>query len=281
MEKKIVNMSIWRVSKRERGYKLSGIADHHPKLGRNVYVAGTSTLKKYSFEEDVLTYETRNTIYKCPLKYMETELGFGEIMHYDENQVKKYEESDSMLDKIMAASVRILTGNESDSDFAKYILKLAEAGKAELEAAKKADDERLINIAKNYENCVYLEVSNIDCGDKLAYHLGDECGVVEPILHSGMFQDSVLYMEFGVLDFRYFPMAGFSMETYSWSDNIMQVVIKNVEEDTIYFNHEEVAPGETKVFTPQGHREGLFSPDCYNGKSVFSGAVWEIPEDDD
>ena len=25
-----------------------------------------------------------------------------------------------------------------------------------------------------------------------------------------------------------------------------------------------------KSFSPKGHRQGLISPDCYNGKSVFS-----------
>ena len=36
------------------------------------------------------------------------------------------------------------------------------------------------------------------------------------------------------------------------------------------FNHEEIAPGETKIFTPVTHKQGLFSPDCYNGKSLFT-----------
>ena len=50
--------------------QLSGTADVHPRLGRNVYVATTSTLVKASLEEDVLIYETRNTVYHCPLKDM-------------------------------------------------------------------------------------------------------------------------------------------------------------------------------------------------------------------
>ena len=60
------------------------------------------------------------------------------------------------------------------------------------------------------------------------------------------------------------------METYSWSDNIKQAVIKNQKGYSLIFNHEEIAPGETKVFTPVTHRQGLFSPDCYNGKSLFT-----------
>ena len=40
--------------------------------------------------------------------------------------------------------------------------------------------------------------------------------------------------------------------------------------NSLIFNHEEIAPGETKVFTPVTHKQGLFSPDCYNGKSLFT-----------
>ena len=64
--------------------------------------------------------------------------------------------------------------------------------------------------------------------------------------------------------------AGDVMETYSWSDNIKQAVIKNQKGHSLIFNHEEIAPGETKVFTPDTHKQGLFSPDCYNGKSLFT-----------
>ncbi len=102
-------------------------------------------------------------------------------------------------------------------------------------------------------------------------------GIVNPGVHIGMFQDSVLYMKYATeedpcaLDFRYFPKEfGNVMETYSWSDNIKQAVIKNQKGYSLIFNHEEIAPGETKVFTPVTHKQGLFSPDCYNGKSLFT-----------
>ena len=102
-------------------------------------------------------------------------------------------------------------------------------------------------------------------------------GIVNPGVHIGMFQDSVLYMKYATeedpcaLDFRYFPKGfGDVMETYSWSDNIKQAVIKNQKGHSLIFNHEEIAPGETKVFTPDTHKQGLFSPDCYNGKSLFT-----------
>lgn len=70
MEKAKVTMRNWEPYVYDGEYNLSGTADVHPRLGRNVYVATTSTLVKASLEEDVLIYETRNTVYHCPLKYM-------------------------------------------------------------------------------------------------------------------------------------------------------------------------------------------------------------------
>lgn len=148
---------------------------------------------------------------------------------------------------------------------------------SEIEEKLQEDCKRLINIACNYEDCVYIEVSDVGDGSLLAYHLGDYTGVVEPMVNVGMFQDSVLYMKYAreespsSLDFRYWPMGmGDTMKTYSWSDNIKYAVIKNDTKNLLWFNKVEIPIGETKVFTPAGHKQGLISPDCYNGKSIFS-----------
>lgn len=282
MEKAIVNMSNWELYVYNEHYNLSGIAEIHPRLGRNVYVRHTSSLQNYGFEEDILTYETRNTIYRCPLKYMYTKPYGGVVPKYKEELTKRDESSDSILDKIIAAAAKMSVGVETDDEFVVHILQLTEIGKVELEAMKKADDDRMIEIAQKYDDCIYIEVSNIDAGDKLAYHLGSECGTVEPDIHSGLFQDSILYMKYRqneddtALDFRYFPKGmGDCMETYSWSDNIKQAVIKNICNFQIKFNKQEIAPRETKVFTPEGHVQGLLSPDCYNGKSLIFSPLQE------
>ena len=109
----------------------------------------------------------------------------------------------------------------------------------------------------------------MEFGDKLAYHIGERFGTVETVLHSGMFQDSILYTKYEMeeddvsLDFRYFPRGmGSVMKTYSWSDNIKCAVIKNEKEYEIMFNSEKVEPGGTKIFYQEMHREGLGSLDC-------------------
>ena len=254
MEKAIVNMSNWELYVFEGRYNLSGTADYHPSLGKNAYIAQTSTLQKYSFEEDVLTYETRNTIYICPIKYMHTKPYGNVVTKYKKKLAKLDEESDSMLDKIIAASAKLSLGRKKDDKFVAYIQNLTKVGKAELRAIKRADDRRVIQIAKNYDDCIYIEVSNVAAGDKLAYHIGDSCGTVEPEVHKEVFRDSVIYMKHSqkgdiALDFGYLPIGlEDSMETCSWSDNIKQAVIKNMRDYYINFNGQGIAPGETKAF---------------------------------
>lgn len=276
MNKSIVNMSNWEVYVYNEQYNLSGVADKHPKLGNDFYVAYTSSLVKASFEEDILVYETRNTIYHCPLKYMRTNPYRNVREEYKEELIHRADASDYCLDRIIAASAKLATGKRLNDPFVVHILEITAIGKQELDKLTKEKENRLIEIAKQYADCVYLEVSCIEYGDKLAYSLGDKCGTVNPDLHSGMFQDSILYMKYReaeedcALDFRYFPRGFGHMETYSWSDNIKQAVIKNVQDESIVFNGIEIKPGETSIFTMDSHKQGLISPDCYNGKSILT-----------
>lgn len=300
MNKAIVNMTNWGLYVYDGHYTLSGTADNHPVLGKNTYVSRTSSLVDYSFENDVLKYETRNTIYICPLKYMITRPYCNVVDEYKEELTHQADVSENPLDKIIAATAKLSIlikinegsdgvlekiydtickkeGDYSDDELLRHIIELQVTGQNEIEELKQRENNRLIEIACNYEDCVYIEVSNVSSGSLLAYHLGEYKGVVVPDLHSGMFQDSVLYTKYArendpcSLDFRYFPEGwGDIMETYSWSDNIKIVVIKNDTGDSLRFNNVDIPIGETKVFTPEGHRQGLISPDCHNGKSMFT-----------
>lgn len=281
MEKATVNMRNWQLYVYDERYNLSGTADCHPKLGRNVNISHTTSLVNYAMADEILTYETRNTIYICPLKFMTPHPYDNVVPEYLEKLTHRADASDSSLDRIIAASAKMVLGFDLDDEFACQLIKLQEIGQQELAMKEEQVRKRLIDIAKQYEDCVYIEVTNVETGDKLAYHLGDCTGTVEPNVHVGMFQDSVLYMKYAhmettekgdcALDFRYFPDPfGIGMRTYSWSDNIKLAVIKNDSNHEIIFNGISVKMGETKEFTPEGHIQGLLSPDCYNGKSMFS-----------
>lgn len=277
-QKAIVNMVNWELYVYGDRYNLSGTADKHPKLGRWVYVAYTTPVVNYKLEHDVLTYETQNTIYICPLKYMETNPYGNVIPEYKKELVHRADYSEDCLDRIIAATAKIALNVQEKDELTKHIAVLQEQGKKEIEQQEEKENEHLYEIVKKYEDCLYIEVSKVRTGDKAVYHFGNNIGTKLPRLHCGTFQDSVLYTKCGFeeeddcrFDFRYFPEGnGTIMETYSWSDNIKRVIIKNVCSYSIKFNCTSIAPGETKIITPEGHKQGLISPDCYNGKSALN-----------
>lgn len=105
MEKAKVTMRNWEPYVYDGEYNLSGTADVHPRLGRNVYVATTSTLVKASLEEDVLIYETRNTVYYCPLKYMMVS-PYGNVVQKYREELARLDTSENALDRIIAAAAK-------------------------------------------------------------------------------------------------------------------------------------------------------------------------------
>lgn len=266
MEKPVVNMSNWQLFVHNNEYNLSGTADHHPSLGNNVYVAQTSSLAGSRMENDVLIYETRNTVYRCPLKYMTPHPYANVVREYIQELSHRGDASDSVLDRIISVSAKLALKIEDDELLLVKVRELMVIGQQEIADAEKAEDERLINIVCEYENSIYIEVSNAECGDKLAYHIGELTGIVKPRLHSGMFQDSVLYTDFCkcsgnenrvIIDFRYFPSwFGYEMETYRWSPEIRQAIIKNVMNHCVNFNKNEIKPGEMKIFKQRMKKSG-------------------------
>lgn len=97
--------------------------------------------------------------------------------------------------------------------------------------------------------------------------------------HVGMYQDSILIGLMGKVDFRYFPKPN-SCEVYHWSDGLKSVKIANTgAEQTIFdgrgtmlvIKKGEMKALEKKIFA----NEGLFSPDCVNGKSILGGQIDE------
>ena len=250
-----VNMTKWELYLYQGRYNLSGYADNHPRLGKDVWVEHTSSLVDYGLKNDILTYETRNTVYICPLKYMSTHPYRNVVMTHKKDLMHAADESDSDLDRIIAATAHIALEKKRNK-LANYIRKLQEIGMQELEEKEEADRQRMFEIAETYKNCLYIEMADIGNGGKAVYHIGDERGEILPEVHVGMFQDSVLYIKYpeskdgDVIDFRYYPHEfSQSMESYSWSYNIENLVIKNIYQEKIEFNQEQIEAGEIKVFT--------------------------------
>lgn len=136
MEKAKVTMRNWEPYVYDGEYNLSGTADVHPRLGRNVYVATTSTLVKASLEEDVLIYETRNTVYHCPLKYMMVSPYENVVQEYRE-ELARLDTSENALDRIIAAAAKMSLGEPEDTadEMVRKIRALQETGQQEIDEA--------------------------------------------------------------------------------------------------------------------------------------------------
>lgn len=257
MDKPIVTMLNWQLNMYNRDYCLSGTAEKHPSLGKNAHINHTSKLIRYYLEEDILIYETRNTTYHCPLKYMTIDPYSHDSEEYKEKLTHRDQYSDDALDRLIAAAARIATNTVNTEGLDEHIMQLQKQGQKEIKHMEEEEEQRLREIVMQYEDCVYLEISTLTCGEKLTYHLGSQVGFVRPIYHAGMFQDSVIYTQDGneekggpPFDLSYFPAGiGRNIETYSWSSNIKNVVIKNDYSCDIGFNRELVKQGETRVFS--------------------------------
>ena len=260
MDFPIINMSRWMIHTYKDWIYLSGIADNHPKLGINAYVSQTSEIKEVvSYKDNVLKVKTHNSIYVCPIKYLSKRFVKNDIPNINTIKPELY--------KVILLVNKLADKNIMDASKQHY-LDMINSGEEELKQKKEEDNTRLISIIKDKENSIYLEVSNISYGNTLAYNINGETGVIEPEIHVGMFQDSILYMLENKVDFRYFPK-GTLMEIYSWSDNIEKVLIKNMKNYEIKVDEQTIKAGETVEIDNSNYNCGLISPNCVDGSSAL------------
>lgn len=256
----LINMSNWKLHCCNTWFYLSGVADNHPKLGVNARVVHTSEVLNGTIENkddgDVYKFTTHNSIYMCPLKYMSAEMN-------------KMEMDLSAFDNVELLKIVFKLNKMFDDPIEKQKLaEIIKRGQIELKHKQEAEENRLISLMKDKKNTVYLEVSSISTGDTLAYNIDNKIGIIKSSIHVGTFQDSILYMEDGLVDFRYFPMMT-AMEIYSWSDNIETVLIKNMKQYDIRVDEQIIKPGETVEIDKNNYKCGLVSPNCVDGSSAF------------
>ena len=90
-------------------------------------------------------------------------------------------------------------------------------------------------------------------------------------VHVGTFQDSFLYCQPGVVDFRHFGFSCGMVRTYHMSDSIKRLAVNNVGGRPVTIDDKAYESGTTiACITEENHREGLFSPDVFNGKSLIN-----------
>lgn len=112
--------------------------------------------------------------------------------------------------------------------------------------------------------------------EKVYFKYEEKVQKVSCRVHSGMFTDSYLYTILGVVDFRHYEFIGNSVDTYHMSDSIKRLVVNNVGAVPVTIDHKVYKIGQTVTcVTEENHPEGLFSPDVFNGKGLFSNFIKE------
>ncbi|SCW39389.1 hypothetical protein SAMN02910400_00603 [Lachnospiraceae bacterium C10] len=278
MGKPVVNMTDWQLYLNHFKYELSGMADLHPYMGRNSRIERTSAIKEPSFENDVMIFESRNIIYKCPLKYM-TLFPYRHLNYEEKYILSQLTECPDNIDMILAASAMMSfeydMANDmgewmlaegidpelidfSDNEFLKHLKELQCQGQEELNDLSKKEDQRLLEAAMEYEDCIYLELSKPVGESKLAYHIGDKTGVIAPSKHVGTFMNNIIYKDGGGVDFRFYCYDDLcNPDIYRWSENIRQAVIKNRTGRKAFFNSEIIDIDEKRVVIREFFNEEL------------------------
>lgn len=132
----------------------------------------------------------------------------------------------------------------------------------------KALDKELLN------GDFYIELSEAAI-NKACFKYDDKVYKIRCCCHVGMFTDSYLYRISGVVDFHHYEFAFNGFSTYHISDTIKRLVVKNTHILPMQIDNVIYPAGQTTItcVTEENRQEGLLSPDCVNGKSLFS--EWE------
>lgn len=280
MSKNNINMRSWTLSVYEGEYILKGTAEYAPYIGRNAGVEVRFRMSTDTISDDILICETEENRYVCPLKYMCINPYEGMDKKYAKKLSKLSKKSDSMVDAVISASAQQTIGRWK-GQLAKRILKLQEEGQKELDAMDKLHRNHLMEEAMKYENSLYIEWQNIGNDNLMAYHIGDKVGIIEPKLSVGTYSDSVHYTKYRgeqdelYIDFRYHDSMFRCYETYMWSDNTTQAVIKNITEWDISINNNKIKPGETFTLPWDGSQVRIYQYDVSECED-FDEALDEI-----
>lgn len=263
-EKAIVNMYEWDLNYYYDQYFLSGRGDNHPRLGKNFRLGRTSSLIRHELKDDILIYETRNTIYHCPLKYVSRmdclnldEWTRGKLIERlnllkEDNKAKTDNEE---LFRIMVVARGLDLDPDLSDEFTRHLLEVSSKGQEEIKAKNDAEKLRMMKAVENYEDALYIEIRRPREAEILAYNIEGHKGTMEGISSPKMFSQSLIYEyrnwskvdDDFYFEFRYTvdDEGDGTMFPYGWSSNIKTVMVKNVGEESLKMEEEIIMPGET------------------------------------
>ena len=226
MDKTVINLRDWSLTKECNKYYLKGIADKHPKLGTNAVIGHTSSILEATIKDDVLTVETRNSIYVCPIKYISIDRNNWRISIVD--SASEFKELDDLYRSIHNAVYdKIDTGEE------RHIKDLSGIGQVEMQAISDAIEEHLIEEVIKYDDSLYLDITSFHVPSSIAYNIGVKHGVIKGILFDE--DDIIRYVMDEKIYFSYSAI-GVYMNIINIANNIKNIVIKNSKGYSIIIN---------------------------------------------
>lgn len=160
------------------------------------------------------------------------------------------------------------------------VLGVSSFGTYAVSEAVRKTEEMMRGLEKRLsENELFLTMLGERCIKAFFKVPGGMIHELDVLVHVGMFQDSILCTRAGVVDFRYFPheLGTHEVETYHVSSNIDKIHLYNMGTADLLFN-KEILCGVQKIVTVKKEHfggEGLFCPDVYDGKCLFSGGTEE------
>lgn len=259
MSKVIINLDRWGLLNHDDNFFCAfGIADRHPRLGKNAVISHTSEIINVEEIEDAYKFETHNSIYVCkfgnisdrrPYNLSRTKRRTKIALVY--NKYYKYMMYlTSKLSEEHISKCEIKINDEEIQEFER-ILELTALCDKEREKKVKLHEDMLLEEASKYDNCIFIDLSSISQGSPAAFNINGKTGILNPVQHIGTFTDTVLYINSNnkdeYIDFRYY-VRPLGLETYSWTENIERVVIHNSKEYAIRFNTETcIEPDKTVV----------------------------------
>lgn len=268
MSKVIINLDKWGMLNYGDCFCAFGIADNHPKLGKNVIVSHTSKILKVNEITDAYEFETHNSIYVCKLGNICNDIPYEFSKTTSKSKVAKvynkyyrymlYKIAKHNDESINKYGIRL---KEEEAKEFERLLELKALCNKEREEKVKLHEAELLEEASKYDNCIFIDLSSISQGSPAAFNINGRTGIINPTQHIGMFTDTVLYINSddkdNYIDFRYY-VRFLGLEIYSWTKNIENVVIHNSKGSTISFNRcVKIEPDETIIINRNTEYERL------------------------
>lgn len=233
----IIELRNWTMYVIKNKLVLSGLADEHPKLGRNVELAKTSAV--LSIEEDksfIMTCRTLNSVYRLNWAY--ANLTPREFL----SEPSTLECAETVRDKYITYLQLVKSKNKKIDElnaFLQSYMKVIAEGRKNLENYIDELDSQLVYNARKYNNCIYMSISSISKGNNIAYNIKGETGIINPSDNEGYYVSTVEYkkLEKSGLNIHlgYFIGDG-CIDIYNISEDIENVVIHNNKKQELIVN---------------------------------------------